>query len=193
MTTERGLRSAPLTILPIDAVPVKLVDDARFGRRVLRFRFRADLGLIRHDGGLIRRLLSLWLLGRLWWFAGRQAEASRRAGMGGGGHERDRCNEHKFAHLNPLWFVMARSGGCCPTKPAFLHFCQMSLARPVVNQADDDIPHDRTPLSIKPIGPDLRFRPISRSRETGFVSTPKWFRSAPGLTQCRRSGLFSGF
>jgi hypothetical protein len=62
------LKPATFAISPIDAMPVKFVDDARFGRRVLRFRLCGDLGLIRHDGGLIPRLLSLWLLSRLRWF-----------------------------------------------------------------------------------------------------------------------------
>jgi hypothetical protein len=45
----------------------------------------------------------------------------------------------------------------------------MPLAGMVVDQADDDGPHDRTPLLIGLIGAHLGFTPTSSVPENGFV------------------------
>jgi hypothetical protein len=45
----------------------------------------------------------------------------------------------------------------------------MPLARMLVNQADNDVPHDRTPLLIQLIGAHLGFRPASSAVKNGFV------------------------
>jgi hypothetical protein len=45
----------------------------------------------------------------------------------------------------------------------------MPLARMVVNQADNDVPHDRAPLLIQLIGAHLGFRPASSAVKNGFV------------------------
>ncbi len=50
-------------------------------------------------------------------------------------------------------------------------------AQLVVNQVDDDVPHDRTPL-FDPwvLIPAIPFPVSSRDHENGFVSATEWFR-----------------
>jgi hypothetical protein len=50
-------------------------------------------------------------------------------------------------------------------------------ARSVVNQVDDDVPHDRTPL-FDPwvLIAAIRFPVSSRNHENGFVIATEWFR-----------------
>lgn len=54
---------------------------------------------------------------------------------------------------------------------------QIFLARLVVNQVDDDVPHDRTPLFDPRVSiPGDCFRVSSRAKENGFVGTTELFR-----------------
>jgi hypothetical protein len=57
-------------------------------------------------------------------------------------------------------------------------------ARLAVNQADDDVPHDRTPL-FDPwvLIPANRFGVSSRDNENGFVIRRKWFRGFARMKQ----------
>src|ERR1700730_3332331 len=54
-------------------------------------------------------------------------------------------------------------------RPAPSRAGQMPLARMVVNQADNDVPHDLAPLLIQLIGAHLGFRPASSAVKNGFV------------------------
>jgi hypothetical protein len=52
----------------------------------------------------------------------------------------------------------------------------------MVKQADDDVPHDRTPLLDQGfLIADLGFRPASCPRENGFVGPPKEFRQVSAV------------
>ncbi len=55
-------------------------------------------------------------------------------------------------------------------------------ARLVVNQVDDDVPHDRTPLfDLWVLIPAIPFPMSSRYHENGFVSAAEWFRGLPTM------------
>ena len=52
-------------------------------------------------------------------------------------------------------------------------------ARLVVNQVDDDVPHDRTPLfDPSMLIAAIRFPASSRDHENGFVIAAEWFRGS---------------
>jgi hypothetical protein len=48
---------------------------------------------------------------------------------------------------------------------------QIAFARLLINQVDDDIPHNHTPLFCEAIKSLVRFRVSSRKQENGFVGT----------------------
>ena len=57
-------------------------------------------------------------------------------------------------------------------------------ARVAVNQADDDVPHDRTPLfDPSVLIPAIRFPVSSRDHENGFVGATEWFRGLCTMKQ----------
>jgi len=82
------------------------------------------------------------------------------------------------------------SGSLRPSSPqviqcALLPRCgKVFPARLVVNQVDDDVPHDRTPL-FDPwvLIPVIRFPVSSRDHENGFVSATEWFRGLCTMKQ----------
>jgi hypothetical protein len=57
-------------------------------------------------------------------------------------------------------------------------------ARLVVNQVDDDVPHDRTPLFDPSMSiPAIRFPASSPDHENGFISAMEWFRGLLTMKQ----------
>jgi hypothetical protein len=57
------------------------------------------------------------------------------------------------------------------------HVSQVFAAGLIVDQVDDECPHDRTPLFDRgPLLAGLYFGTISRFRGNGFVSCAKWFQ-----------------
>jgi hypothetical protein len=87
------------------------------------------------------------------------------------------------------------------------HVGEVFLARLVVNQADDECPHDRIPRCLtRLVMEDLRFRPASLGSKNGFVPSgnplsrppvshagePCGRRDCPAHIAACRTGLISG-
>jgi hypothetical protein len=71
--------------------------------------------------------------------------------------------------------------------PVLSHGGQIFPAGMLVNQAEDECQHDRTPLFDR--GADIRraFQGVFAGRENGFVNTVKSFRGCPAGETSSRS------
>jgi hypothetical protein len=107
------------------------------------------------------------------------------------GRGRASDGEHGAAHLGAAGVLRVTTGTIRIRVPGSSRFSSPQViqsallprcgnvfpARLVVNQVDNDVPHDRTPL-FDPwlLIPAVRFQAPSRDHENGFVIPREWFR-----------------